>query len=100
MRYRVPEGPLNRLMVAGGVVHVADRFTARDNVVVAPAYTRLDGSASYELPGSRFTHRSGRAESHEPSLCDLRRGRGVLRRPASPRRGATDIGLLEHFKSV
>ena len=33
---------------------VADRFTARDNVVVAPGYTRLDGSASYELPGSRF----------------------------------------------
>jgi outer membrane receptor protein involved in Fe transport len=24
-------------------------------VVVAPAYTRLDGSASYEFPGSRFT---------------------------------------------
>ena len=55
MRYRVQQGPLKKLMVAGGVVHVADRFTARDNVVVAPAYTRLDGSASYELPGSRFT---------------------------------------------
>ena len=54
MRYRVPEGPLTKLMVAGGVVHVADRFAARDNVVVAPGYTRLDGSASYELPGSRF----------------------------------------------
>ncbi len=55
MRYRVPEGPLKRVMLAGGVVHVSDRFTARDNVVVAPAYTRLDGLASYELPGSRFT---------------------------------------------
>lgn len=55
MRYRVPEGLLNKLMVAGGVVHVSERFTAGDNVVVAPAYTRVDLSASYELPGSRFT---------------------------------------------
>ena len=55
MRYRLAQGPLRTLMVAGGVVYVADRFTARDNVVVAPGYTRLDGSASYDLPGSRFT---------------------------------------------
>jgi iron complex outermembrane receptor protein len=55
MRYRVPQGPLNKLMVAGGVVHVSDRFTARDNLVVTPAYTRLDASVAYELPGSRFT---------------------------------------------
>jgi catecholate siderophore receptor len=41
-------------MVAGGVVHVSDRFTARDNLVVTPAYTRLDGSASYQLAGSRL----------------------------------------------
>ena len=94
MRYRVPEGALKRLMVAGGVVHVSDRFTARDNVVVAPAYTRLDGSASYELPGSRFTHWSRGAESHKPPLRDFRRRSRVLRRPASPPRGATDIGVL------
>ena len=36
-------------MIAGGLIHVTDRFTARDNVVIAPAYTRLDVSASYEL---------------------------------------------------
>jgi catecholate siderophore receptor len=46
---------LRKLMIAGGVVHVSDRFTARDNVIVIPAYTRVDGSAAYELPGSRFT---------------------------------------------
>ena len=55
MRYRISQGQLKTLMVSGGGVHVADRFTARDNVVVAPAYTRLDGSVSYELPGGRFT---------------------------------------------
>ena len=96
MRYRVPEGPLTRLMVAGGVVHVADRFAARDNVVVVPGYTRLDGSASYELPGSRFTIGLDRAESYKPSLRDFRCWRRVLRRPAPPARGATDIGLLTH----
>jgi outer membrane receptor protein involved in Fe transport len=42
-------------MLAGGAVHVSDRFTDGDNTVVTPAYTRLDGSASYEFPGSRFT---------------------------------------------
>jgi iron complex outermembrane receptor protein len=55
MRYRVPEGALKRAMLAGGVVHVSDRFIAADNAVVAPAYTRVDGSASYEFPSSRFT---------------------------------------------
>lgn len=55
MRYRIPEGRLHKLLIAGGVVHVSDRFTARDNVIVIPAYTRVDGSAAYELAGSRFT---------------------------------------------
>ena len=54
MRYRVPHGFFEKLMVAGGVVYVAERFTARDNAVVVPAFTRLDGSASYELAGPRL----------------------------------------------
>ena len=54
MRYRVPHGLFQKLMVAGGVVYVAERFTARDNAVVVPAFTRLDGSASYELAGPRL----------------------------------------------
>jgi hypothetical protein len=32
----------------------AKRFTSRDNVVVAPAYTRLDATASWELSGRRL----------------------------------------------
>jgi iron complex outermembrane receptor protein len=53
--YRFPQGALRRLMIAGGAVHVSDRFTARDNAIVTPAYTRLDGAASYELADARLT---------------------------------------------
>ena len=42
-------------MIAAGVVHESERFTNRDNVVVAPAYTRLDASSTWELPGRRLT---------------------------------------------
>jgi iron complex outermembrane receptor protein len=54
-RYRVLEGTLRSLMVAAGVVHVSDLFTARDNLIVVPAFTRLDASTSYELAGPRLT---------------------------------------------
>jgi iron complex outermembrane receptor protein len=50
-RYRQPEGLLNRLTVAGGVVYVSERFIAANNLVVAPAYTRIDATASYALSG-------------------------------------------------
>jgi iron complex outermembrane receptor protein len=53
MRYRFPLH-LAGLMIASGVVHVSERFTGRDNVVVAPAYTRVDASTSYELAGRRL----------------------------------------------
>jgi iron complex outermembrane receptor protein len=55
MRYRFGSGTLRGLMVAGGVVHVSERFTARDNVVVAPSYTRADASASWDVAGPRLT---------------------------------------------
>ena len=55
VRYRFPAGSLDRLTIAGGVVHVSNRFTAGDNVVVAPAYTRTDATAFYEISGSRLT---------------------------------------------
>ena len=48
-RYRVLDGVLRGLTAAAGVVYVSDRFTARDNVVVAPSFTRLDASAFYEI---------------------------------------------------
>lgn len=55
MRYRFQQNAVKGLMIAGGVVHVSDRFTARDNVVVAPAFTRVDASTSYELAGRHLT---------------------------------------------
>jgi iron complex outermembrane receptor protein len=54
MRYRVARPSFKGLTVAAGLVHVADRFTARDNVVVAPSYTRVDGSVSREIAGPRL----------------------------------------------
>jgi outer membrane receptor protein involved in Fe transport len=45
---------LAALTVASGIVHVSDRFTGRDNVVIAPTYTRVDAAASYELAGPRL----------------------------------------------
>ena len=53
-RYRMTEGRLAGLMIAAGVVHVSDRFMSSDNVTIAPAYTRLDLSGSYELTKRRL----------------------------------------------
>jgi iron complex outermembrane receptor protein len=52
-RYRLP-GRLERLALAAGVVHVSERFTARDNRVRIPPYTRLDSSALVDLVPSRL----------------------------------------------
>ena len=41
-------------MVAAGVVHVSDRFLAANNIAIAPSYTRLDLSGSYEFPKQRL----------------------------------------------
>lgn len=53
-RYRVTTGRLAGAMVGAGIVHVGDRFLAANNVVVAPAYTRLDLSASYAFDKQRL----------------------------------------------
>lgn len=53
-RYRLTSGPLSGTMVAAGVVYVSDRFLAGNNITIAPAYTRLDISGSYDLPRSRW----------------------------------------------
>lgn len=53
-RYRFRDNLLSRLMVAGGAVRVSSQFTARDNVIVAPGFTRFDASSSYEIAGPRL----------------------------------------------
>ena len=40
---------MRTLTGSAGVVYVSDRFTNRDNSVVAPSFTRLDASGSYEI---------------------------------------------------
>jgi len=47
--YRFTEGTFKGLMLAAGVVYVSDRFINRDNIFIAPAYTRVDASGSYVL---------------------------------------------------
>jgi iron complex outermembrane recepter protein len=52
-RYRLPGG-LGRLALAGGVVHVSDRFLARSNAVRVPSYTRLDANAFVDVVRGRL----------------------------------------------
>jgi iron complex outermembrane receptor protein len=52
LRYRFPGAVGRDAMLALGVVHVSSRFVAQDNLVVAPAFTRVDVSGSHVLPAS------------------------------------------------
>jgi iron complex outermembrane receptor protein len=47
-RYRLP-GRLSRVALAGGVVHVSERFAARNNELRIPSYTRLDSNVLVAL---------------------------------------------------
>ena len=89
MRYRVPEGRLKALTIAGGVVHVSERFTARNNVVTIPAYTRVDGSAAYELAGSRLTLRL--AAQNLTNRRYVTSGAGAVSFAGPPRRLAVSV---------
>jgi iron complex outermembrane receptor protein len=84
VRYRFPEGPLDRIMISTGVVHVSNRFVAGDNAVIAPAYTRLDGSGSYELAGERLTLRA--AVQNITNVRYVTTGAGGALYAGSPRR--------------
>lgn len=55
LRYAFASGPLHHLAVAGGLVHVGDRFTASDNLAIAAAYTRADATAAYAIGRSPLT---------------------------------------------
>jgi len=55
MRYRLPVDLVRGVMVSAGVVHVSKRYTARNNLIVEPPYTRIDASGSWELAGPRLT---------------------------------------------
>jgi iron complex outermembrane receptor protein len=54
-RYRMTQGRFSGLMLAGGVISVASQYTARNNLVTLPHYTRVDASTSHDLAGPRLT---------------------------------------------
>jgi iron complex outermembrane receptor protein len=83
MRYRFPPDVVRGVMVAAGVVHVSDRFTARNNLVVQPPYTRVDATASWDLAGPRLTLGLG-VENLTNRRCHIRDQQQLHRRPATP----------------
>jgi iron complex outermembrane receptor protein len=89
MRYRFQSGAARGLMVAGGVVYESDRFTNRDNVVTAPAYTRFDASSSWPLPGRRLT--LGVVAENLTNLRYVRSGAGGVFFAGPPRRLAVQM---------
>ena len=83
-RYRFREGLLAGAMFGAGVVYVGDRFIAGDNVNIAPAYTRLDISGSYELKGPRL--RIGVAVPNATNARYVTSGAGRTLWTGTPRR--------------
>jgi iron complex outermembrane receptor protein len=84
IRYRFAPDVARGLMVAAGVVHVSERFTNRDNLIVAPGYTRFDASASWELSGSWLV--VGVVAENLTDLQYVRSGAGAVFFAGPPRR--------------
>jgi iron complex outermembrane receptor protein len=89
MRYRFAQGAVSGLMLAGGMVYESNRFTNRDNVVTAPAYTRFDASTSWPLPGRRLT--LGMVAENLTNLRYVRSGAGGVLFAGPPRRLAVQM---------
>jgi len=89
MRYRFDVNAIRGLMVAGGVVYESERFTNRDNVITAPAYTRFDASSSWPLPGNRLT--IGVVAENLTNLRYVRSGAGAVFFAGPPRRFAVQM---------
>jgi iron complex outermembrane receptor protein len=83
-RYRFTSGRLTGAMIAAGLVHLSDRFLAANNVTIAPAYTRLDLSGSYELPKQRL--RIGVAVPNATNRRYVTSGAGQVLWTGQPRR--------------
>jgi iron complex outermembrane receptor protein len=90
MRYRFPSGVFDRLMVAGGVVYVADRYTDRTNTIPLAAYTRLDLTARYELAGPKLT--LGLSAFNVADTRYVTSGAGRNLWVGAPRRLALEVG--------
>ena len=89
VRYRFAVDAVRGLMVAAGAVYESERFTNRDNVVTAPAYTRFDASSSWEFPGRRIT--LGVVAENLTDLRYVRSGAGGVFFAGPPRRLAIQM---------
>jgi len=84
MRYRFGPDALRGLMIAGGIVYESDRFTSRDNLITAPAYTRFDASSSWVWPDRHLT--LGVVAENLTNLHYVRSGAGGIFFAGPPRR--------------
>jgi iron complex outermembrane receptor protein len=89
VRYRFTRDAVRGLMVAGGAVYESERFTARDNVITAPAYTRFDVSSSWPLPGGHLA--LGIVVENLTDLRYVRSGAGGVFFAGPPRRLAVQL---------
>jgi iron complex outermembrane receptor protein len=89
VRYRFSSAAAHGLMVAGGIVHEGRRFTSRDNVIVAPGYTRFDATTAWELKGPRLT--LGVVAENLTGLRYVRSGAGGVFFVGPPRRLALQM---------
>jgi iron complex outermembrane receptor protein len=89
MRYRFGSDAVRGLMVAAGAVYESDRFTNRDNIIVAPAYTRFDATAAWPLPALRLT--LGVVAENLTNLRYVRSGAGGILFAGPPRRLAVQV---------
>jgi len=79
-------------MVAAGILHVSDRFTAANNTTVVPAYTRFDMSGSYGLASQRL--RIGLAVQNVTNTRYATSGSGGVLYAGSPRRTIVQLSTL------
>jgi iron complex outermembrane receptor protein len=92
LHYRVPGGMLDRLSGGIGVVAVSDRYTGRDNIAIAPGYTRFDASASYSFGPRRPS--IGLVVQNLTNTRYVTSGSGLVLWAGAPRRLALEIGYL------
>jgi len=91
-RYRRQSGRLTGAMFAAGIVRVSDRFLAGDNLVVAPAYARLDLSGAYELERQHL--RFSVAMPNATNTRYVTSGAGMALYAGQPRRLVVQVSTL------
>lgn len=89
LRYQFTDGATRGVMLATGIVGVSDRFVARNNAVIAPAYTRWDASGTYDLPSAPL--RIGLVVQNLTNVRYVTSGAGAVLYAGAPRRVAVQL---------